>query len=173
MRLTRVCSVFLAFAGMATAAWLVAADPAADKAAVDRTRQTVKMLDDVYKTAVVLITEKYVHGENDFPAGSAAIALFDAIDKKGWHRVRLLDVTGDPYDSENVAKDAFEKKAVEKIKSGESFVEQVEQAGGKQFLRAMTPVPVVMAKCAICHPHYKSVAAGKAIGALSYRVPIQ
>ncbi len=175
MRMVHVCMVGVVVIGSLTAAWLIAADSAkpADKAAVDRTRQTVKMLDDVYKTAVVLITDKYVHGENDFPAGGAAIALFDAIEKKGWHRVRLLDVSGDPYDSENVAKDAFEKKGVEKIKSGESFVEEVEQADGKHFLRAMTPIPVVMAKCAICHPHYKNVGAGKAIGALSYRVPIQ
>ena len=53
------------------------ADPA-----VERTRKQVQMLDDLYKTAIVLITDKYVDDEKDFPAGSAAIALFSAIQKK-------------------------------------------------------------------------------------------
>jgi hypothetical protein len=35
--------------------------------AVERTRKTVRMLDDVYKTTVVLITDKYVNDEDDFP----------------------------------------------------------------------------------------------------------
>ena len=153
-----------------------AAEPlkTADESAVERTRQTVRMLDDVYKTAVVLITDKYVDSEDDFAAGSAAIALFEAIEKKGWHRVRLLDVSGKPYDSANVAVDEFEKKAVEKIKKGDTFVNEVEtDAKGEKFLRAMTPIPVVLAKCAICHAHYRDVPAGKPIGALSYRVPIR
>ena len=68
-----------------------AADPA-----VARARKTVQMLDDIYKNAVVLITDKYVHDEDDFPAGSAAVALFEAISKKGWHQVRLIDATGPP-----------------------------------------------------------------------------
>ena len=76
------------------------------------------MLDDVYKSAVVLITDKYVNDENDFAAGSAAIALFKAVKEKGWHEVKLLDVSGEPYNDENVAKDDFEKEAVQKLKAG-------------------------------------------------------
>lgn len=144
------------------------------KRAVDRTRDTVKMLDDIYKTAVVLITDKYVHSEDDFPAGSAAVALFDAIDKKGWHTAQLIDVTGDPYDSKNVADDEFEKQAVKKIQNREAFVEAIEKGeDGKFYLRAMTPVPVVLEKCTLCHPHYKDVPEGAAIGAISYSVPIR
>ncbi|MCA9129408.1 MAG: DUF3365 domain-containing protein [Planctomycetales bacterium] len=164
--------VLIAYAGIAQDDRNARSTPPAR--AVERTRDTVKMLDDIYKTAVVLITDKYVHTEDDFPAGSAAVALFDAIDKKGWHTAQLLDVTGDPYDSENVADDEFEKQAVAKIKNGEKFVEQVEKdAEGKFVLRAMTPVPVVMAKCVLCHPHYQDVPEGAAIGAISYSVPIR
>ena len=50
--------------------------------ALERTRKQVRMLDDIYKTAVVLITTHYVNDEDDLPAGSAAIALFDAVKKK-------------------------------------------------------------------------------------------
>lgn len=141
--------------------------------AVERTRKTVQMLDDVYKTAVVLITDKYVNEEDDFPAGSAAIALFEAIEKKGWHGVRLLDVTGKPYEDKNVSKDEFEKKAVRELKDGKGYYEEIVEKDGKSYLRAMTPVPVVMQKCVLCHPHYADVPKGAAVGAISYTMPIE
>ena len=75
--------------------------------AVARARKTAAMLDDIYKNAVVLITDRYVNDEDDFAAGAAAVQLFKTISDKGWHTVRLIDATGDPYDSENVAKDDF------------------------------------------------------------------
>lgn len=141
--------------------------------AIDRTRKTVRMLDDVYKTAVVLITDKYVNEAGDFPAGSAAIALFSAIEKKGWHEVRLLDVSGEPYNARNVARDEFEKQGVAQLKAGKEYFEQVTEKNGKPYLRAMTPVPVVMQKCVMCHPNYEDAKKGAAIGALSYTVPIE
>lgn len=143
------------------------------RAAVERTRKTVRMLDDVYKTAVVLITDKYVNDEEDFPAGSAAIALFEAIGEKGWHQARLIDLTGQPYDEKNVAKDDFEKEASLQIKEGKAYFDKVEVQDGKPVLRAMTAVPVVLQKCAICHPHYKDTKPGAAIGAIVYTVPIE
>jgi len=69
--------------------------------------------------------------------------------------------------------DALEKAAVEKIKSGEGFVESVEYKNAKPIFRAMTAVPVVMEKCVMCHPHYESAPEGAAIGAIGYSVPIQ
>jgi len=131
------------------------------------------MLDDIYKTTVVLITDKYVNDEDDFPAGSAAIALFDAIKKKGWHEVRLLDATGDPYDEENTARDDFDHEAIKQLKSGKSYYEQVIEKDGKRELRAATPVPVVMQKCTMCHPHYKHAKKGEPIGLLSYTLSIE
>src|SRR5579871_5871907 len=41
-------------------------DKKVDPAAVDRARKNVKMLDDVYKTTVVLVTDKYVNSKKDF-----------------------------------------------------------------------------------------------------------
>ena len=139
---------------------------------VERARKTVRMLDDVYKTTVVLITEKYVHEEDDFPAGSAAIALFEQISKKGWHKVRLIDVTGTPYAAKNVAQDDFEKAGVAALKQGKDYFEQQAIEDGQPVLRAMTPVPVVLEKCIMCHPHYKDVPPGAPIGALSYSIPL-
>lgn len=139
---------------------------------VARGRRTAMMLDEVYKNAIVLITDKYVHDEEDFPAGSAAVVLFDRVTKGGSHAVRLIDATGKPYDEDNVAKDEFEKAAVSKLKAGAETVEQVVQQGDKWNLRVMTPVPVVMKKCVMCHAHYADAKKGEPIGAISYTIPL-
>jgi hypothetical protein len=145
---------------------------AEDQAAVERASKTVSMLDDIYKTGIVLITDKYVQTKKDYPAGRIAVNWFKAISKKGSHDIRIIDASGEPYNDANVAKDAFEKEGIRQMKLGKSFYEQVERKDGKSYLRAMTPVPVVMDKCIMCHEHYKNAKQGEAIGALSYKVPI-
>lgn len=143
-------------------------------AALARTRKQVKMLDDLYKTAVVLITEHYIEDDSSLPAGTAAKALFAAMKKNGWHEVRLLDVAGEPLEEENVAKDGFEKKAVAAMKAGKPYYDEVEQGkDGKRYLRAATIVPVVMKKCILCHPNYADAKKGAAIGTLSYKLLIE
>jgi hypothetical protein len=141
--------------------------------ATERARREVRMLDDIYKTSIVLVTTHYVDNKNSLPAGSAFKALFAAVKEKGWHEVRLLDATGDPYEPSNAPKDGFEKRAVKKLLAGESYYDEVVTERDKKFLLAATPIPVVMDKCTLCHDNYKGVAAGKAIGALGYRIPIQ
>jgi hypothetical protein len=141
--------------------------------ALARTRKQVKMLDDVYKTAVVLITKHYVEEDSDLPAGAAAKALFAAIKEKGWHEVRLLDATGEPLEDVNSPQDEFEKAAVAKLKGGANWYEQVVTKKNKQYLRAATPIPVVLKKCILCHDNYKDVKEGAPIGALSYTIPIE
>jgi hypothetical protein len=144
-----------------------------DPAAIERARNTVKMLDDVYKTAIVLVTEKYVQSKKDYPAGRLAVNWFKAVSEKGHHEVRIIDVSGEPYSQANVAKDDFDTEGVRQMKEGKAFFEQIERKAGKSYLRAMTPVPVVMEKCTLCHDNYKSAKPGAAIGALTYKVPIQ
>ena len=142
-------------------------------AAVERTRKTVRMLDDLYKTAVVAITTHYVNKTDDLSAGSAAKALFAAMKEKGWHDVRLLDATGEPYEETNVAKDDFEKAAVKEMKAGKGWYDEVVEKDGTRYLRAATPIPVVMDKCMMCHPHYKDAKKGEAIGLLSYTIKVE
>jgi hypothetical protein len=140
--------------------------------AVERTRKQTKMLDDLYKTAIVLITEHYVKG--DEPAAAVAgKLLWKAMKEKGHHEVRLVDATGDPLEVGNVAADDFEKAAIKEILGGKASVEKVVEKDGKRYLRTATIVPVVMEKCKSCHPNYKDVPKGKAIGALAYIVPIE
>jgi hypothetical protein len=137
---------------------------------LERARREVKLLDDMYKTAIVLITKHYVEEDSDMPAGEAFKALFDGMKEKGWHEVRLLDAAGQPINDENVAKDAFEKSAIKALLAGKPYYEEQVEKDGKRFLRAATPIPVVMAKCVMCHANYKDK---KVIGALGYTLPLK
>jgi hypothetical protein len=167
-------SIFVAgllLAGMVTIVGISssAAETAKD-AAVERTRQEIKMLDDLYKNAIVLINEHYVNKPSDFPAATASKALFSAMKKGGWHDVRLLgltDVIGDPDDAPS---DAFEKAAAKKLIAGEAPDEEVVEKGGKRYLRVATGIPVVAEKCIMCHENFKGNKGN--IGALSYTVPV-
>lgn len=153
-----------------------AAEAAAGKpadAALARTQKLVRMLDGFYKNAIVLVTTHYVTEDSDLPAGTAFKALFDYARKEGWHDVRLIDATGEPYSAENVAKSDFEKRAIPQLVAGKSYVEEVVEKDGKRYLHAATAIPVVMQKCVLCHDNYADVPAGKAIGALGYVVPIE
>ncbi len=140
--------------------------------AVERARREVRMLDDIYKTAIVLVTEHYVKDDSSLAAGSAFKALFEAVGKKGWHEVRLVDATGHPYSDLNLPKAGFEKDAIKQLLEGKPAVDKVVVEGDKKFLLAATAIPVVMEKCIMCHENYRDVAKGQAIGALSYKVPI-
>jgi hypothetical protein len=140
--------------------------------AIIRTRTQVRMLDDLYKTAVVLITKHYVNSDTDLPAGSAAKALFKEMKQKGWHEVRLVDASGDPLVEANSPADDFEKTAVKAILDGNKTHEEVVSKEGKRYLRMATPVPVVMKKCTMCHPNYEKVPEGRAIGVLAYTMPV-
>src|SRR5262245_54301222 len=170
-------SVVTSLAATIVASWALslvqAEEKKADDDAVVRTRKQVQMLDDLYKTAIVLVTENYVDEASDLAAGSAFQKLFEAMRKKGHHDVRLLDATGDPYNEKNQPRDDFEKAAIAALKAGKPTYEQVVIQDGKQFLKLATPIPVVMKKCTLCHPAYEKVAAGQPIGALGYTIAIE
>jgi hypothetical protein len=140
-----------------------------DKAAIERAREQVKMLDDIYKTAVVGITATYVDQQSDKPAAMVAKELFKAIKKKGWHEARLIDATGNPKNEDNAAKTEFEKKAAKAMKDGKQYLEEIGETEGKPVLRAATIVPAVMKSCARCH----SVKENDLLGAIVYELPIK
>jgi hypothetical protein len=144
-----------------------------EKPAVKRARKTVRMLDDIYKSAIVLITDKYVKTKKDYPAGRAAIKWLNDIGKAGHPKTRLIDVSGEPYSDRNVARDDFEKEAVKQLKNGKPYYDKVVEKDGKSYLRAMTAIPVVSNRCIMCHENYKTAKKGEAVGALSYTVPLE
>jgi hypothetical protein len=140
-----------------------------DKAAVERTREQVKMLDDLYKTAVVKITKVYVGQQGEVPAAIAAMEIFHEMKKKGWHDARLIDASGKPKNKGNIATTDFEKKAVKAMKDGKAYYEEIGETDGKPVFRAATIVPAVMKECAVCH----RVKEGTLLGTIVYELPIK
>lgn len=168
--------VGLSMVAIAGGGWWLASSQAEDKpadAAVARTRKQVQMLDDLYKSTIVMITQNYVDEKSDLAAGSAFQKIFKTMKDKGYHEVRLLDATGEPFEAKNVAQDDFEKAAIKALKGGKPYYEQVVEKDGKRYLRAATPIPVVMKKCTLCHPNYEQAKAGEPIGALGYTLLIE
>jgi hypothetical protein len=130
----------------------------------------VRLLDDLYKTAIVYINDVYVEDANSVAAGETARDLFAAMKAKGWHDARLVDATGKPLNDENAPCDEFEKAAIKKILAGETYVDQVVSEKGGNYLRAATLVPAINDKCVLCHPGNK---VGAVLGAVSYKIPVE
>jgi hypothetical protein len=142
-----------------------------DKAAVQRARETVKLIDALHKFYVVEITSTYVGDtKKQPPAARVAKRVFKAMHDGGLPGGRLVDATGEPINEDNRPNTPFEKKAVAAIKAGKGYYDEVGTAGGKDVLRAATVVPVVMKQCISCHPGFRE---GDVLGALVYEVPIK
>ena len=146
------------------------AEPAAADPALERAREQVRMLDDLYKNAIVSITKTYVSKQEGRPAIMIAKDVFGAMQKKGWHSARLVDATGDPLNDANAPKTDFEKEAYRRIRSGEPYFDREIGEGKGRRLLAATVVPVVMPKCTECHENRK---VGEVLGFLRYDVPIK
>lgn len=131
-------------------------------------RAKVELLDDLVKGFVVHITGTYVSARELTPAAIVTRKVFEHMEKKGHGKARLLDATGKPFNAANRPKTAFEKRAVEQIKAGKAYVEEVDQA--KKVLRAATVVPAVMKSCIVCHDALKE---GQVMGAIVYEVPLK
>ena len=154
-------------------AWTALADKGNQPApglTLEQARREVRLLDDLYKTAIVYMNEVYVEDADSVAAGETARDMFAAMKAKGWHEARLVDATGAPLNDENVAAGAFEKTAIDKIRTGETYYDQVVSEGDHRYLRAATVVPVVNDKCVICHPGNK---VGDVLGAISYKIPLK
>ena len=137
---------------------------------LDHARKTVRMLDDLYKTYIVLITEEYVDDPSVLPAATLSKRVFKSMNKKGWHKVRLLDATGTPFNPENNPVDAFERDAVNAMISGRTYFEKIEKIDGKDYLRAVTSVHAVMKGCISCHP---SSRVGDLLGGIAYNIALE
>ncbi|HZU37536.1 MAG TPA: hypothetical protein VFA18_16565, partial [Gemmataceae bacterium] len=114
---------------------------AIDPAAVERARDNVRMLDDVYKGFVVNITATYVKAQELTPAARVTQKVFKHMEAKGWHAARLVDATGNPVNPANLPRKGFETRAVKKIKDGQTYYEEVATVRGHPVLRAATIVP--------------------------------
>jgi hypothetical protein len=133
--------------------------------ALDRTRAQAKMLDDLFKVAVVDITNRY----DGPPAAKVAKTIFAAAKDKQYFDAKLLDATGSPLNEANVPGDDFEKRAARAMTEGKTYLEEVVGRGTSRRLRVATVVPAVTKKCASCH----GVKVGDLLGFLSYDLPVK
>jgi hypothetical protein len=133
--------------------------------ALERTRAQAKMLDDLFKVAVVDITNRY----DGPPAAKVAKTIFAAAQDKQYFKAKLLDATGTPQNEANVPQDDFEKRAAKAMTEGKTYLEEVVGKGEARRLRVATMVPAVLQKCAKCH----GVKQGDLLGFLSYDFPIK
>lgn len=138
--------------------------------AAERARQTVMMLDDMYKTFIVLITKEYVKDPTMFSALILSKQVFKAMSDKGWHEARLLSTDGQPHNPDNRPKDDFEREATEALVSGKNYYDEVVKAGDNYYIRAATSMPAVMEGCLICHQGKK---VGDLLGAISYKISLE
>src|SRR4051794_30213850 len=133
-----------------------------DPKAVDRTREIVRMLDDMHKGYVVHITDTYVKAQDLTPAARVTKKVFKHMADKGWGTGRLIDASGKPLNEDNWQKSALKKKAVVKKKAGKLYFDEVTLRDGNPVLRAATVVPAVMKQCLKCHVDAKE---GDVLGA--------
>jgi hypothetical protein len=165
----RAVAVAAAVAVCAVVALRPASRPAAaaeDDPALGRAREHVKMVDSLYKNAVVAVTDLYKEGP---PAIMVAKRVFKAMREDGWHDTRLVDVTGNPLNEANVPATDFEKRAAEAIRAGQAYYEEVAGEGAERHLLAATVVPAVHRRCASCH----GVDEGDLLGFLRYDVTVK
>ncbi|MDR3636651.1 MAG: DUF3365 domain-containing protein [Isosphaeraceae bacterium] len=148
----------------------VSAAKASTDPALERTREEVKMLDDLYKNAVVSITRTYIDRDDKQPAIMVAKQVFSAMRKQGWHSARLVDATGEPFNDENAPVTDFEKAAFKAIREGKPYYEEVVGTGDQRRLLAATVVPSVMQKCSDCHTSKK---VGDVLGFLRYDLKVR
>jgi hypothetical protein len=124
------------------------------------------MLDELYKTAVAAITDKYTKGQ---PAIMVAKDVFKAMEDGKYHSARLVDASGSPLGEKNGPVTDFEKRAAEAMRSGKAYVEEVRGRGDGRTLLAATVVPAVHRRCAECH----GVKQGELLGFIRYEVPVR
>ena len=137
---------------------------------LEHARKTVRMLDDLYKTYIVLITQEYVDDPSVLPAATLSKRVFESMNKKGWHKARLLDATGTPFNPENNPRDEFERDAIKAMLAGKTYFEKIEKIEGKDHLRAVTSVHAIMKGCISCHPDRKF---GDLLGGIAYSIPLE
>jgi hypothetical protein len=169
----RVRSLVLAVLCFAVAFSVLRAVTAAPKpktAAIERVtlpegRRQVRMMDDVYKTAVVATHQMYVQDPGTPAAVIWAKQVINKLKGKGWPDARIFATHDRPLNPENAPVDGFERNAAAAFKKGNVSYEEV--APGE--LRYATDLRILDEKCVMCHVRSKP---GDLVGGVSYRVPL-
>ena len=107
-----------------------------------------------------MIAQHYVNDEDSIPAATSFEKPFEATEQRGWHKVRLLDATGEPSNDQNIAEDTSEKPATTKILAGDSCDKPVQVQRETKHLLVAVQIPLVFVNCTMCHDKYENVTKG-------------
>jgi hypothetical protein len=129
-------------------------------------RRLVRMMDDIYKHAVLATHKMYVQDAGTPSAITWAKQVLPQVEAKGWPRAHIFSGTGRPLHPDNEPKDDFERAAVRAFQGGKSAVEAVEG----DTLRYASEIRVTDRSCLMCHVRNHE---GDLLGGVSYRVALQ
>ena len=123
------------------------------------------MLDELYKNAVVSVTNKYNkpasdHGFHGHLQGHGEEWVAQSETRRRFRRLK---------NEANLPQTDFEKRAAAAMQAGKLYFEEVEGKGQGRTLYAATVVPAVTMKCASCH----GASVGDLLGFIRYEVPIK
>jgi len=129
-------------------------------------RRQVRMMDDIYKAAVVSTHKMYVQDPSTPAAVVWAKQVIKQLEGKGWPQARLFASHDRPLNPENTLVDDFERAATAAFKAGKVSFEQVRDGE----LRYATDIRIVDQKCLMCHVRNKE---GDLLGGVGYRIKVR
>jgi hypothetical protein len=135
------------------------------RVSLDEGRRMVRMMDDIYKAAVITTHRMYVQDPGTPAAVIWAKQVVREVHRKGWPEARILAAVERPLNPENYPADPFERQAIQAFRSGKPSFEKVEPGS----LRYATEIRIDDRTCLTCHVHNRE---GDLLGGVSYRVPL-
>lgn len=148
-----------------TAAPQSKANPPVERVPLAEARRQVRMMDQIYQTAVGATHKMYVQDPGTPAAVIWAKQVINQMKGKGWPDARLFATHDRPLNPENAPADGFERAATAAFKQGKTSFEQVTPGE----LRYATDIRILDEKCIMCHVRNKQ---GDLVGGVSYRVPL-
>jgi hypothetical protein len=128
----------------------------------EEARRMVRMMDDIYRSAVLTTQRMYVHDPGTAAAVTWAKQVMRDLHGKGWPEARIFASTDRPLNPDNKIADDFEREALLAFKQGKSAFEKTE--GG--VFRYASELRVTDKSCLMCHVRNKE---GDLLGGVSYR----
>jgi hypothetical protein len=142
----------------------VSATPAVERVSRAEAKRQVRMMDQIYKSAVVTTHKMYVQDPGTPAAVIWAKQVINQMKGKGWPDARIIASHDRPLNPENSPTDKFERDAIAAFQKGRTTFEVVTPTE----VRYATDIRIVDEKCLLCHVRNKT---GDLVGGVSYRVP--
>ncbi len=129
-------------------------------------RRTVRLMNDIYVTAVLTTSKMYVQEPGTAAAVTWGKQVIREVNSRGGPQARIFTTADRPLNPENGAIDAFEREAGAAFVKGEAALEKV-SSGRYRFA---VPLRITDKSCLTCHVRNR---VGDLLGGVSYSAVIQ